>query len=77
MKRIDAMTRCDCCEREVAKVLQSIWHGDDKICSACFYVWHDGGGPDKKSIAAEVLEAERAGKFPFTMPNRADFERIS
>ena len=73
------MSRCDCCERTVSKVRGSPWHGNAKICLACFYVWYDGpcDSGDPAQIAAEVLEAERIGAYPFTMSNRADFERRS
>lgn len=61
---------CDCCERTVAMVRSSLWHGQSQICIACFYVWYDPTGPidvtKPAQIKAEVLRCEAAGTYPFT-----------
>lgn len=56
---------CECCDRTVALLRQSRWHGDSQICSACFMVWYDSGFVERDKIKAEVLRAEAAGTFPF------------
>lgn len=60
------MTICDCCERPVPYVRGSPWHGEHRLCLACFFVWYEGGGPKPDEIKAEVLAAEATGVFPFT-----------
>jgi hypothetical protein len=60
---------CDCCKRNVSHVRRSSWHGESRICVACFYVWYDPSGDidatDPAQVAAEVLAAESAGVWPF------------
>jgi hypothetical protein len=69
------MSICDCCQREVAKVRGSPWHGASQICLACFYVWYDCGLTNPQEVALMVLECERTRKYPFTMSDVAEFER--
>jgi hypothetical protein len=38
---------CDCCQREVERVRGSIWHGQSRICTDCFFQWYD---PDNKQV---------------------------
>ncbi len=40
--RLKPLPICDACQREVARVRASIWHGKDRICHECFYEWYDG-----------------------------------
>jgi hypothetical protein len=47
---------CDCCGVPVAYRRGSIWHGSDRICRPCFYIWYDGN-VDSTSRAA--IRAER------------------
>jgi hypothetical protein len=60
---------CDCCGRMVRYVRGSMWHGRDRICLACFYVWYDPDGAidvtKPEQIKAAVLKAEAAGTYPF------------
>lgn len=71
---------CDCCERAVARVRGSLWHGRSKICIACFYVWYDPTGPvdvtRPEQVKAEVLRCEAAGVYPFTS-RRPGIQRIA
>ena len=57
--------QCDCCGRLVARVRGSVWHGEARICIACFYVWYDVGLTDPATLATEVLAREAAGRWPF------------
>ena len=70
---------CDCCGRLVAYVRGSMWHGEDRICRACFAVWYDPSEPidvtDRSQIKDAVLRAEAAGSYPF--PNvRPGYARV-
>jgi hypothetical protein len=59
---------CDCCQRDVDRVRGSMWHGQARICMACFYVWYDCGdetSSDPARIKAYVLNAEAKGEWPF------------
>ena len=56
---------CDCCGRDVDYVRGSMWHGEHRICRACFYVWYDGGCADPEKIKEYVLHAAAAGTWPF------------
>lgn len=65
----DEAATCDCCERVVARVRSSMWHGKARICLACFFVWYDPSEDidvtDPAQIKAAVLRAEAVGKYPF------------
>lgn len=73
-----APAACDCCKRVVPRVRSSAWHGQSRICIACFYVWYDGpvDGTDPEAVAAYVLQAETAGTFPFGGSD-ADYRRVA
>lgn len=62
---------CDCCNRIVDFVRGSMWHGEHRICLACFYVWYDSGCEGPAAIKAYVLNAEATGKWPFAKPGLA------
>jgi len=72
---------CDCCDRSVAEVRGSPWHGNRRICLACFFVWYDPNDnidvtkPDE--IKAAVLAAEEAGRYPFTMSPKLGLDRVT
>lgn len=70
---------CDCCHRLVPKVRGSMWHGQSRICAACFYVWYDGpceDSTDPEKVAASVLKAEAANAWPFGRDD-ADYRRVA
>jgi hypothetical protein len=56
---------CDCCERAVWYVRGSMWHGEARICRACFFLWYDYGLTDTEALKAEVLAREASGRWPF------------
>jgi hypothetical protein len=53
-----------------------MWHHDQRVCLACFYVWYDCGLTAQDEIKAFVLKAEADRSFPFTF-NTAKFERVA
>ena len=67
---------CDCCERTVAHVRGSMWHGTSRICPACFFVWYDRGITDPAELKKTVLFLEAAGQWPFPS-QQAGVERLA
>lgn len=56
---------CDCCGRTVDYVRGSLWHGDARVCRACFYLWYEGGPTDPAELGAEVRRRAAAREWPF------------
>jgi hypothetical protein len=48
---------CDCCGVPVSCRRGSMWHGSDRICRPCFWIWYDGNvdSTDPAAIRAERL----------------------
>lgn len=57
--------RCDSCERLVARVRGSMWHGRHRICIACFFVWYDDAITSPGILGAEIVYRETIGAWPF------------
>lgn len=47
--------RCDCCGLTVFYRRASFWHGDDRICRPCFFVWYEEGLQDRATLRARRL----------------------
>jgi hypothetical protein len=63
--RAETALICDCCQRAVLRVRGSLWHGQHRICVACFYVWYDEGITDPDVLGPEIVRRERVNAWPF------------
>ena len=50
---------CDCCGVPSSYLRGSMWHGQARICLACFFIWYDDGLTDPAAIRA--LRLKRCG----------------
>lgn len=71
MELVTVSLICDCCHRRVRRIRSSMWHGQDRLCVACFHIWYEYGITDRAELGAETLRCEAAGEWPFPSPDLA------
>ena len=57
----EELKKCGCCGCMVSYVRGSNWHGGDRLCRPCFFIWYDDGLTNREAIKALRLKRHGTG----------------